>query len=179
MKTKTFLIAILLNCSLLSFAQAKKQTPSKYIIEHCVDEISFKEYYLPKNSLILLSSDNVQGFKITPNIVKKGDSLSIKSFIVKQANIGSCQEKDILYIQFENKEVVTLDSWNKFNCEGTAYFDIDEYLAEKLKTTKILTIRFKNGYSGDYYTHTLKQNDSSYFIRFYTNSQVVEIKCNN
>ena len=181
MKTKTFLIAILINCSIFSFAQAKKKTttPTKFIVEHCIDEITSTEYYFPKHSLVLINSNDKEGFRITPNIKKSNDSLEIKSFILKQANIGSCQENDKLYIQFVDKEVITLESWKKFNCDGLAYFDIDDSTQEKIKTTKIATIRFKNGYSGEYYTHTLKPIESTYFIKFYSDNQIVEIKCNN
>ena len=181
MKTKLFLIAILINCSIFTFAQANKKTTSsnKFIVEHCIDEITSTEYYFAKNSLILIDSNNKQGFRITLNIKKINDSLQIKSFIIKQANIGSCQEKDKLYIQFVDKEVITLDSWNKFNCEGLSYFEIDDSLQEKLKTTKIASIRFKNGYTSDQYTHTLTATDSSYFTKFYSSNQIVEIQCNN
>jgi hypothetical protein len=70
-----------------------------------------------------------------------------------------------------------LTSWNKFNCEGNAYFNFADEDLEQLKTKKVSAIRFTNGRSYDTLTYSLKPTEQDYFIRVYTNFTIVEIDC--
>lgn len=67
--------------------------------------------------------------------------------------------------------------WNKFNCEGNVYVDFSSEELELLKTKKVTAIRFSNGRSYDTLTYNLKPSEQDYFIRAYTNFQIVEVDC--
>jgi hypothetical protein len=95
----------------------------------------------------------------------------------KNVNIGSCDENDVLIILFEDDTKITLTAWNKFNCEGNAYFDFSDSQLTELSTKKVNTIRFSNGRSHESLTVTLKEDEKDYFVRAYSNQKIVETDC--
>jgi hypothetical protein len=168
---KKIIIALFVATS--SFAQ----TTTPLVIEHCVDKMTDKEYYFTKKKLVCANESKTKGFTITPDFRPDGNSFTNSGFMCENVNIGTCDENDDLIILFDDNSKITLTSWNKFNCEGNAYFKFsDEELAD-LSTKKVNSIRFMNGRTYDSLTIKLKAEQKDYFIRAYTSQKVVEIDC--
>jgi hypothetical protein len=178
MKTIKNLFSALALCAIFLISNFALGQSDKVKIEHCVDKITQRHYYMPQR-LVMLAKDKEKGMALQPRLVMESDSIKLQSVIIKQYGIGSCQENCKLYFLLENDQVITLKSWNKFNCDGTSYFEIDETTLQLLKTKNIKTIRFENGYKYDSYTHTLSASERSYFVKMLTNYTIVEIECND
>jgi hypothetical protein len=167
-----------LSLLLIGTLTATAQT-SPFIIEHCIDKMTDKEYYFSKKRLVCSNPEKTKGFAITPSFrVNKGIMVN-NGLDCKNVNIGSCDEKDNLIILFEDDSKINLTAWNKFNCEGDAYFDFSDSELRELSSKKVKSIRFVNGYSFDSLTINLTSEQQDYFIRAYTNQKVVEINCSN
>lgn len=168
---------LLLNLALLISLSSFSQTTNPFVIEHCKDKMTDKEYYFAQKKLICANPEKTKGFTIIPNFKASAGEIINNGFICQNVNIGSCDENDTLIILFEDETKITLTSWNKFNCEGNAYFDFTDSELEDLSTKKVNTIRFSNGYSYENLTITLKQDQKDYFIRAFTNNKIIEVDC--
>ena len=67
-----------------------------------------------------------------------------------------------MIVLFENGEKITKTSWNKFNCEGNAWYNLRESEVNLFKTVPISKIRFTNGRTYESITGVLELSD--YFI---------------
>lgn len=168
---------LLLNLVLLISLSAFSQTTTPYVIEHCKDKMTDKEYYFAQRKLICANSEKTKGFTITPNFKAEKGGIKSGGFMCKNVNIGSCDENDSLIILFEDDTKITLNSWNKFNCEGNSYFDFSESELNQLSTKKVNTIRFSNGRSYESLTVTLKEDQKDYFLRAFSNQSIIEVDC--
>jgi len=168
---------LLLNLVLLTSLSAFSQTTTPFIIEHCKDKMTDKEYFFSQKKLICANPEKTKGFTITPSFRADDGTMINNGFICKNVNIGSCDEKDNLIILFEDDSKISLTSWNKFNCEGTVYFNLTDSDLKELSTKKMSSIRFSNGYSYESLTSVLKQDQKDYFIKAYTMQKVIEVDC--
>jgi hypothetical protein len=168
---------LLLNLVLLISISTFSQTTIPYVIEHCKDKMTDKEYYFAEKKLICANAEKTKGFTITPNFKAEKDGFKNNGLMCKNVNIGSCDENDSLIILFEDDTKITLTSWNKFNCEGNAYFHFNENELTELSTKKVNTIRFSNGRSYESLTIHLKEDQKDYFVRAFSNQKIVEIDC--
>lgn len=168
---------LLLNFVLLISLSAFSQTTTPFIIEHCKDKMTDKEYYFPQKKLICANTEKTKGFTISPNFKSADGKIVNNGFMCKNVNIGSCDEKDNLIILFEDDTKITLTSWNKFNCDGNAYFDFTDSDLVGLSTKKVNSIRFSNGYSYESLTISLKLDQKDYFVKAYSNQKIVEVDC--
>ena len=168
---------LLLNLVLLTSLSAFSQTTTLFIIEHCKDKMTDKEYFFSQKKLICANPEKTKGFTITPSFRADNGTMINNGFICKNVNIGSCDEKDNLIILFEDDSKISLTSWNKFNCEGTVYFNLTDSDLKELSTKKMSSIRFSNGYSYESLTSVLKQDQKDYFVRAYTLQKVIEVDC--
>jgi hypothetical protein len=169
---------ILLATALLSF-NAYSQTEKKFIIEHCIDKMTDKEYFLSSKNFVCANNQKTEGFVITNAFKSVDGKLQQNGIILKNIGIGNCDEKDELIFLFEDDSKITITAWNKFNCESVAYFDLSESDLTLLKSKKINAIRFKNGYSFESLTYILKKEEQSFFINVYSNNIIKEINCDN
>jgi hypothetical protein len=168
---------LLLNFVLLISLSAFSQTTTPFIIEHCKDKMTDKEYFFSQKKLICANPEKTKGFTISPNFKSVDGKMVNNGFMCKNVNIGSCDENDSLIILFEDDTKVTLTSWNKFNCDGNAYFDFTESQLSELSSKKVGTIRFSNGRSYESLTVALKQDQKDFFIRAYSMQKVIEVDC--
>ena len=164
--------------ALLTFS-AYSQTTKPYVIEHCIDKMTDKEYYLASKNFIGSNTQKTQGFIITPNFRKENDKIEQSNLILENIGIGNCDEKDNLIFLFDDDTKITITSWNKFNCDGKAYFTLSEDDLEMLKSKNISAIRFVNGYSFQSLTYNLKKEEKGFFINVYSNYVIKETNCNN
>ena len=105
----------ILSIVMLTTFSAFSQTQVAFKIEHCKDNMTDKEYYFAEKKLICSNESKTKGFTVTPSFRAKNGGMENNGFIVKNVNIGSCDENDSMIILFEDSSKTTLTSWNKFN----------------------------------------------------------------
>jgi hypothetical protein len=147
-----------------------------FIVEHIVDQMTKKEYYLSTEKLIIANKEKNKGFSITPNFKFEDGKVILHALIVKSFVGGSCVENNTLYVLLENDKLITFKSWNKFNCEGTSYFDFTEEDLQLLSESKIKLIRFVNGRDYAQFEKTPNADQKDFFVRVLTNNKIVEVK---
>lgn len=133
------------------------------IFKSC-DDMTNECLYFPDNHLILANEAKTKGFKIVPSIEEKNGKVYMSGLIGTLYNIGNCCENNELIVMFSDSTKLTFVSWNKFNCEGTAYFDVSESDAEMFLSKSILKMKMTNGYSHDSFTGTTKESSKNYFV---------------
>lgn len=127
-----------------------------------VDEFTNKAMLFPNQKIVGLTSG--KGFSLHVYIE---EDFKVKSMVIKMSKIGGCVENNEVIFLFEDATQLSLKSWNKFNCDGRAYFELTKKGFEQLKSNSIKKIRVINGYSHDSYTHECSENDATYFIRIF------------
>lgn len=136
---------------------------SVYIIKK-IDEMSGETSVRVNRFLWLGDDDGVSRFAVSPHI--EVDSVfSLVSVIMM--DMGNCNENDEIIILFDNGERIIKKSFNKFNCDGIALFDMNKEEIQLLRTQPISKIRITNGYTHDSYTSYVKENDKRYFIKLF------------
>jgi hypothetical protein len=172
---KKTIISALVLLSISAYSQIKKP----FIVEHCKDKMTDKEYYFSSKKLICSNPEKTKGFTITPNFKKVDNDMVENGLILSNVNIGNCDENDQLIFLFDDDSKITLTSWNKFNCDGKAYFDISDEQFNILSSKLIKTIRFINGYKYETFTYSLEISQKDYFVNAYSNYEIKEVNCDN
>jgi hypothetical protein len=154
---KLLSIITILFFSQLSFSQ------SVYILR-VTDKMDDTETYIVSRTL-LVSNDDKHGFKIACSFKKKNGKVDYNGLSVISAGVGTCMEKDLLDILFEDGSKLHLVGFNNFNCKGYSFFDLGGRELPNLKKP-IKAIRLTNGRdSGEKYTGDVtKKDDKEYFI---------------
>ena len=158
---------------------AYSQTTKPYLIEHCIDKMTDREYFLSTKNFVGANTQKTQGFVITPSFKSVNGNMVQNGFILKNIGIGNCDENDGLIFLFNDDTKLEITMWNKFNCESKAYFNLTESDLEMLKSKKVTAIRFNNGYTYNSLTYNLKKEEQGFFINVYTNYIIKETKCDN
>lgn len=156
---------------------AYSQTEKQFVIEHCIDKMTDREYFLSTKNFVGANSQKTQGFVITNSFKGVDGKLEQNGIILKNIGIGNCDEKDELIFLFDDETKITITSWNKFNCDGKAYFSLTDNEYDMLKSKKVTAIRFKNGYSYESLTYTLKKEEQGFFVNVYSNNVIKEVNC--
>jgi hypothetical protein len=100
-------------------------------------------------------------------VESEDNKLLIKDLSIKMVNIGNCVENNTLIIMFEDTSKIFLTSWNKFNCEGNAWFKLEESDIKMLSTKKLLKIKITNGRSFESMTMTVPDIKKDFFIQLF------------
>jgi hypothetical protein len=137
------------------------QPDSVYVIKSS-DAMSGKTHVYGSKNFIVANDTKEKGFIVDTYI---NDNLSLHMITVVMVGIGSCNENDEIIILFENGEKIVKKSWNSFNCDGEAYFNINESEIKLLRTLPMAKIRMTNGRSFDSYTGDVIAKDKRYFIQ--------------
>ena len=137
------------------------QPDSVYVIKRS-DTMNGKTYIYGNRNFVVANDTKEEGFIVDTYI---NDNLSIQMITVVMVGIGSCNENDEIIILFENGEKIVKKSWNSFNCDGEAYFNINELEMKLLRTLPMSKIRMTNGRSFDSYTGDVIAKDKRYFIQ--------------
>jgi hypothetical protein len=170
---KKTIISALALFTFSAYSQIEKQ----FVIEHCIDKMTDREYFLSTKNFVCANTQKTQGFVITNSFKGVDGKLEQNGFILKNIGIGNCDENDELIFLFDDESKITITSWNKFNCDGKAYFNLRDSEYDLLKSKKVTAIRFKNGYSYESLTYTLKREEQGFFINVYSNNVIKEVNC--
>ena len=139
-------------------------TAQQCIIKDC-DDMTDKCSYYPRFNMILANDDKTVGFTLDARIVEKEGQLSVADIMVLSVNIGNCNENDKLILMLSDSTKLSLVSWNKFNCEGNAWFSLRESDVNRLASNKIIKAYFQNGRSYDSFTKPITGEDQDYFVK--------------
>ena len=172
MKRLALTLVVILNITLVNIGLAQKATTTKkdsvYIIK-TTDDMTDKTYYFISRGLVSIDNVNKQGFRLEA-FLKKDESTNkiyMTDLKAKLVNIGSCNEKVTLIFKFEDESKIQLTSWNDFNCEGKACYELSDSDKESLSTKKIVKIKFQNGRDGyESYTADIT-NDNDYYVQLF------------
>lgn len=156
---------------------AYSQTEKQFVIEHCIDKMTDREYFLSTKNFVGANAQKTQGFVMTNSFKGVDGKLEQNGIILKNIGIGNCDEKDELIFLFDDETKITITSWNKFNCDGKAYFNLTDNEYDMLKSKRVTAIRFKNGYSYESLTYTLKKEEQGFFVNVYSNNVIKEVNC--
>jgi hypothetical protein len=154
-------------------------TAQKVYIKKIIDPMDDAPFYLLSNDIVLSNASKTKGTRMDAFIDEKNGNLVFGDISVRMVNIGGCVENNELVILFEDTTKITLVSWNKFNCEGNAWFHVSEDEAIKLATLKMKKIKITNGSTYDSFTSDIKSADADYYIQVYNavkNKTIKEIK---
>lgn len=148
---KNFIVLLL---SFMVFTIGNSQTLTKI-----VDEMSDKVYWSDDGQVFI---ENNAGFRIESAWKYNSPDPVFDGIMAKIVGLGSCVENVEMIVLFENGEKITKTSWNKFNCEGNAWYNLRESEVNLFKTVPISKIRFTNGRTYESITGVLELSD--YFI---------------
>jgi hypothetical protein len=160
---KKIFISLLMALPLLSFSQ-------QCIVKDC-DDMTDKCVFYPRHNIIVANEEKSVGFTMDVRIVEKNNQLLVADIMVKSVNIGNCNENDKLILMLDDSTKLSLVSWNKFNCEGNAWFTVRESDVNRLGSHKILKAYFQNGRSYDSYSGTIVPEDQDYFVKIIADCQ--------
>ena len=147
----------------LKIVKQKQIEDSVYLVKE-TDEMSGKTYVYGNRRFIVANDEGKIGFSVGAYI---RDNMSFGFITVTMVGIGNCNENDEIIILFENGERITKKSWLKFNCDGDAYFFMNEKEIQLLRTEPMSKIRMTNGWTYDSYTGDVKEKDKRYFIQLF------------
>mgnify|MGYP007072230169 FL=1 len=124
-----------------------------------VDTMGGKTYW---SDLGVVQIDGEQGFRVDGSWEYNSSIPIFKGISSKVVGLGSCVENVQVIILFENGKKIEKTSWNKFNCEGNAWYNFTQSEIAQLKTLSISKIRFTNG--RNYESMTVDFSEPNYFI---------------
>ena len=159
MKNLIFTLTLLMTFNLFS----QNNTLDSSFVYYWEDELEGKKYFTPNYDMIVANSEKTKGAKLSCHINHKGN---LSFLTAKLIGLGNCVDKNELIILFSNGEKCTIKSWNDFNCEGNAYFNVTSSQRELLSTTPIKTIRVRNGDSYESVTSS-EFGNPRYFIQLF------------
>ena len=154
---KKVFIAMVMALPFLSFSQ-------QCIVKDC-DDMTDKCTYYPNQNMILANDPKTVGFTLDARIVEKAGQLSVADIMVLSVNIGTCNENDKLILMLSDSTKLSLTSWNKFNCEGNAWFTLRESDINRLGSNKIIKAYFQNGRSYDSFTKEITGENQNFFVK--------------
>lgn len=154
---KKVFIAMVMALPFLSFSQ-------QCIVKDC-DDMTDKCTYYPNQNMILANDAKTVGFTLDARIVEKAGQLSVADIMVLSVNIGTCNENDKLILMLSDSTKLSLTSWNKFNCEGNAWFSLKESDINRLASNKIIKAYFQNGRSYDSFTKEITGENQNFFVK--------------
>jgi hypothetical protein len=134
------------------------------IVKDC-DDMTDKCTYYPRHNMILANDAKTVGFTLDARIVEKAGQLSVADIMVLSVNIGTCNENDKLILMLSDSTKLSLTSWNKFNCEGNAWFTLRESDINRLGSNKIIKAYFQNGRSYDSFTKEITGENQNFFVK--------------
>ena len=145
-------------------SEDREEITADYYVNKIVDDMTDKVYYTPSENLICQVSGSSRGFSIRYSIEGKSDkSIKVSQLIVQAVGL-ECIENSKLLILFEDGSKMNLSSWNKFNCEGNAYFSLTPSQIKILSSKKIKKMRIENGRNHKSHTHEMIDGEGSYLI---------------
>jgi hypothetical protein len=163
--------------SLSIIAASLTATAQLHIIEDASD-LGGKVYMYPSENLIVTNTSKNKGFTMSADFKRKGTEgdIHLTGMIAQLVSIGTCCEKNELILMFADSTKMTLVSWNKWNCEGNAYYNFDSEQAEIIASKPIIKAQMKNGYSFESFANNVNGEDQKYFVKLCADAKEKKVK---
>ena len=153
---KKLLLAAMLLFQTAAYAQYKEVA----IISQ-KDEMTGKQTLYPSRNFVICNGSKSVGFTVMGFI---SADVRLTNIAIKMVGLGACADNSELIILFQDERRIVIKSWNKFNCEGNAYFMLTPSDVQLLGTYPMLKMRVTNGRTKDQYTGEVPPEDANYFI---------------
>lgn len=127
-----------------------------------VDTMEGKTYWSDPG---VVQIEGEKGFRVDGSWEYNSPTPIFKGLSAKIVGLGNCVEEVQIIVLFDNGEKITKTSWNKFNCEGNAWYNFTKKEVDQLTTLPITKVRFTNGRTYD--SMTVDFSDPNYFINLY------------
>ena len=141
-------------------------TKSQTIYGDCTD-LSGSCYYYVQENIIVTNSQKNKGFTFSPSVDMKNGQLICDGINAQMINLGGCCENNSLILLLEDSSKVILQSWNKFNCKGDAWFNLTRDELDLLREHKIMKAQIQNGRTYDSFQNSISKSNQDYFLRFF------------
>lgn len=137
-----------------------------FVAKH-VDDMTDKVYYYSSERLVCQDKAKDVGFALEYQIDGKSDnSIKITGFSLQVVGLECLENVELLFL-FDDNSKLSLKSWNKFNCEGNAWYQLTASQIKELSSKSFKKIRVQNGRNYKSYTHELEGHDKNYLINMY------------
>lgn len=166
-------LLIIIVASISFYTNAQDNT---FIINHQVDVMTKQHYYHPEKKLVITDQSKEVGFYIVPYLKYIDGKIILDGFLVKAFMKSDCVEKGALYILLENDLVLKFKSWNKFNCEGTYYFNVSKEEGMALADSRVRLARLVNEKDFDEFEASPIVEQKSFFVNLFHNNKIIELK---
>lgn len=130
-----------------NFLDALKKTP-----------LYIEDGKIVSRTLYLYDVDGEGKFTILPTI-------SMPNSLIVTSSISCIDKGALLTITFDDNTKISLSNWKRFNCEGTAYFNLGKSDKDALKSKKLHSISFYVDNQKSQYA-TLPDNESDYLMQY-------------
>ena len=154
--------AILILAIALGAINAQGQSDSTFM-NYFEDEMTGKTYYVTSYDLVIANTERTEGVKFGVHL---DDDAEFRFLTATLIGLGTCCEEDKMIVLFKDGSKINLVSWNDFNCDGRAYFNLNAEQRRKLSTIPIKTIRVTNGYTFESVTSS-KEYNKRHFIQLF------------
>jgi hypothetical protein len=131
----------------------------------CTD-LSGKCIYYVSENVIVTNAEKKKGFTFSPSVDLRNGQLVCTGIISQMVNIGSCCENNSLILLLDDGSKIMIKSWNKFNCEGDAWFSLSKDEIQLLREHKMVKAQMQNGYSYESFQNDISVDNQDYFMRF-------------
>jgi len=126
------------------------------------DEFTGDCYYFADRNIVVHNASKTQGFSIRFMFDQNTEKAVISGMYSKMVGIGNCVENNTIYFIFEDGSKANFVSFNKFNCEGDAFFHISPDDLDLFRTKKISKVKISNGYSYESFSADLDNADKGF-----------------
>jgi len=161
LKMKHLIILLLLWGSLKAQTFTQATLPDTLIIVAYKDEMTDRTTHIATKKIVCNGGD--MAFTIAPMI---NSNLSFRFLSVHMVGLGSCSQRNIMIILYEDGTKDELTSTHPFSCDNSTIFMLKTAELNRIKAKKISKIRLMNGHTYQSYTHELTEGND-YFIRLY------------
>ena len=129
-----------------------------------VDEFTDEYFYMFSKKLVLIDEEKNQGFNMNFGMdIEKTIANGLNAVIVGL----ECLEDVEVNFLFEDASKFAIKSWNDFNCDGNAWFNLSLEEIDMLGNKSLSKIRVRNGRNFESMTFTLDGEDKQYFRKAY------------
>jgi len=155
---------------------ANENTEGEYYVAKHVDDMTDKVYYYSSKKLICQDKSKGQGFGLSYNFDGKTDNtIKIGGLSLKVVGLDCLENTELLFL-FDDGSKLSIKSWNKFNCEGNAWYQLTSSQTKQLGSKTVKKIRVQNGSNYKSYTHELEGEDKSYLLNMYKSVEAKDVR---
>lgn len=155
---------------------ANENSAGEYYVAKHVDDMTDKIYYYSSKKLICQNKAKKEGFALSYQIDGKTDeTVKVSGLSLKVVGLDCLENTELLFL-FDDNSKLSIRSWNKFNCKGNAWYQLNSSQIKQLSSKSIKKIRVQNGRNYKSSTHELEDQDKHYLIKMYKSVEAKDVR---